>query len=93
MVCVKEILEKAKSVGIAKTVLYLTDLPDCQNPNPKSLRTAITCLQSEENRHRKNGKGKESLEKFLMQPFPFPAKNDSERSLVLKLRIMVKYLI
>ena len=80
MISVKEVLEKAQSVGLAEVVRYLTDLAECQNPNPGSLRHVVTRLQKEEKRHRKNGKGTENLIKFLEQPFPFPAKNNAERS-------------
>ena len=80
MVSVKEILEKAQSVGIAEAVKYLADLAECQNPNTNSLRYVVTRLQADEKRHRRNGKGTENLNKFLDQPFPFPAKNNTERS-------------
>ena len=80
MVSVKEVLEKAKSVGLTEAVSYLSDLDECQNPNPSSLRNVVTRLQADEKRHRRNGKGTENLNKFLDQPFPFPAKNNTERS-------------
>ena len=80
MVSVKEILEKAQTVGLAEVVKYLSDLPECHNPNPSSLRNVVTRMQADEKRHRKNGKGTENLIRFLEQPFPFPARNNTDRS-------------
>ena len=81
MISVKEILEKAQSVGLAEAVVYLADLAECQNTNSGSLRNVVTRLQAEEKRHRRNGaKGADNYIKFLDQPFPFPAKNNTDRS-------------
>ena len=60
MVSIKEILEKAQSVGLAEVVTYLTNLAECQNPNPGSLRNVVTRLQADEEtppqKWKRNGK-------------------------------------